>query len=108
MLIGSTFRTVMACTWEPIIGVSVPCPRRSLLVLDGNSGNIAKHCISACKGRRISITLRKQPPPDWAPTAAELAGSSRGDGPEGAKKKRSLSGSAKRRKKMARVQGGSY
>ena len=72
MLIGSKFRTVKACTWEPTVGLSVSCPRRSLLVLGGNSGNIAKHCISCCKGPRISITLRKQPPPDWRPDKSEL------------------------------------
>ena len=76
MLIGSKFRTVKACTWEPIVGLAVPCPRRSLLVLDGNSGNIAKHCISCCSGPRISITLRKQPPPDWRPDVSELVSSS--------------------------------
>ena len=52
--------------------LAVPCPRRSLLVLGGNSGNIAKHCISCCSGPRISITLRKQPPPDWRPSTNEL------------------------------------
>ena len=72
MLIGSKFRTVKACTWEPVVGLAVPCPRRSLLVLGGNSGNIAKHCISSCSGPRISITLRKQPPPDWRPDTSEL------------------------------------
>ena len=74
MLIGSKFRTVKACTWEPVVGLAVPCPRRSLLVLDGNAGNIAKHCISSCSGPRISITLRKQPPSDWRPDTSELKG----------------------------------
>jgi alkylated DNA repair protein alkB family protein 5 len=96
MLVGSKFRTVKASTWEPVVGVSALCPRRSLLVLDGNSANIAKHCISACSGPRISITLRKQPDADWAPNVAELVG----DAPQN--KRRALSGSAKRRKKKAK------
>mmetsp|Transcript_16386 Transcript_16386/g.28018 ORF Transcript_16386/g.28018 Transcript_16386/m.28018 type:complete len:396 (-) Transcript_16386:137-1324(-) len=72
MLVGTKFRTVKSCTWAPVRGKSVPLPRRSLLVLGGNSGNISKHCISACAGKRISITLRKQPPPDWKPDESEL------------------------------------
>ena len=115
MLVGSRFRTVRSCTWAPVCGQSIPLARRSLLVLGGNSGNIAKHCISACHGPRISITLRKQPPPDWKPDESELVGkkggkqSNNGDDTinEGNKpqKKKSLSGSAKRRKKMMKQSG---
>ncbi|KAL3802105.1 hypothetical protein HJC23_010861 [Cyclotella cryptica] len=120
MLVGSKFRTVRSCTWAPTCGVTIPLPRRSLLVLGGNSGDIAKHCISACKGKRISITLRKQPPPDWKPDESELAGK-KGTSAEQSKhravgevacnemgdrpKKKSLSGSAKRRKKMMKQRG---
>ena len=113
MLVGSRFRTIKSCTWVPTCGKSVALPRRSLLVLGGNSGNIAKHCISACTGRRISITLRKQPPPDWTPDASELVGKGGQRRENGAtesgeqQKKRSLSGSAKRRKKMAKIMKGS-
>lgn len=111
MLVGTRFRTVKSCTWVPTCGKIVPLPRRSLLVLGGNSGNISKHCISACKGQRISITLRKQPPPDWKPDVSELVGKG-GDNKsgvsgkmnegtdEGPRKKKCLSGSAKRKKKM--------
>ena len=114
MLVGSRFRTVRSCTWAPVCGTSIPLARRSLLVLGGNSGNIAKHCISACHGPRISITLRKQPPPDWKPDESELVGKRgkqlrNGDDSinEGNKpnKKKSLSGSAKRRKKMMKQSG---
>jgi hypothetical protein len=89
-------------------------------VLGGNSGDIAKHCISACKGKRISITLRKQPPPDWKPDQSELVGKmgknaerwkhqaagkvtydEMGERP----KKNALSGSAKRTKKMMKERG---
>ena len=129
---GTKFDTVKSCTWKPIIGTSIPLPRRSLLLLGGNSGNIAKHCVSACKGERISITLRKQPPPDWRPSVSDLNRSVGGGGGGGAKKKRksdaitssataaggggegdnvgdgkkkkkALSGSAKRRKKMMKL-----
>lgn len=121
MLVGSRFRTVRSCTWAPVCGESIPLARRSLLVLGGNSGNIAKHCISACKGPRISITLRKQPPPDWKPDESELVGKkrklvqdsdSRSDGRNGRiyeehtpAKKKALSGSAKRRKKTTKQSG---
>ena len=117
MLVGSKFKTVRSCTWVPTIGKSIPLPRRSLLVLGGNSGNIAKHCISSCKGKRISITLRKQPDPDWRPSESELAGN-RGGGVllqssedkvkknEAVRPKRkALSGSAKRRKRMMKQLG---
>ncbi|KAL7514957.1 hypothetical protein ACHAXN_012231 [Cyclotella atomus] len=120
MLVGSKFRTVRSCTWIPTVGKTIPLPRRSLLVLGGNSGNIAKHCISSCKGKRISITLRKQPDPDWKPDESELAGKKRSveqkhnvvGGKEAASddvtdkpKKKALSGSAKRRKKMMKQRG---
>ena len=74
ILIGSRFRCRERSTWDVVKGkgLSVMLPRRSLLVLGGNSGNVAKHCISACKTHRISITLRKQPPPSWKPKITEL------------------------------------
>jgi len=120
MLVGSRFRTVRACTWAPVCGKSIPLPRRSLLVLGGNSGDIAKHCISSCSGPRISITLRKQPPPDWKPDESELVGKAnkkqiqRGNNNNGTANeviinnppKKKLSGSAKRRKKMMKQMGG--
>jgi hypothetical protein len=104
MLVGSRFRTVKSCTWAAngSTSTSVLLPRRSLLVLGGNSGNIAKHCISACQTRRISITLRKQPPVGWKPDASELVGhgGKRRHEQVERKKGKSLSGSAKRRKRM--------
>ena len=128
MLVGTKFQTVKSCTWKPTVGTSVALPRRSLLLLGGNSGNVSKHCISSCRGERISITLRKQPGPDWRPSLDELAKSGGGkkrkrdaavtsstandnngdnDGGDGAKKKKkkALSGSAKRRKKMMKLKG---
>mmetsp|Transcript_4544 Transcript_4544/g.9427 ORF Transcript_4544/g.9427 Transcript_4544/m.9427 type:complete len:380 (+) Transcript_4544:307-1446(+) len=128
MLVGTKFQTVKSCTWKPTVGTSVTLPRRSLLLLGGNSGNVSKHCISSCRGERISITLRKQPGPDWRPSLDELAKSGGGKkrkrdaaatstandynndddggGGDGAKKKKkALSGSAKRRKKMMKLKG---
>ena len=112
MLLGTKFKTVKNCTWKPIVGQSVVLPRRSLLVLGGNSGNISKHCISACARRRISITLRKQPPPDWVPRSNHLAkgveiksGDISSNQNMIPKKKKALSGSAKRRKKMMKQRG---
>lgn len=125
MLVGSRFRTVRSCTWAPTCGQSIPLARRSLLVLGGNSGNIAKHCISSCSGPRISITLRKQPPPDWKPDASELVGKKGAqrlkqgsdesrviggvnNGSAAIPQKKSLSGSAKRKKKMMASQVGRF
>ena len=61
MLLGSQYATVGPNKFEVRTGVAVPLPRRSLLVMDGNSANVAKHCVSACVGERISLTLRKEP-----------------------------------------------
>ena len=118
MLVGSRFRTIKSCVWAPFgnLGMSVSLPRKSLLILGGNSGNVAKHCVSACTGPRISITLRKQPHKDWKPDESELVG--KGGKRSGdvvarnqqrnpneqtsSRKGKSLSGSAKRRKKNAK------
>lgn len=127
MLVGTKFQTIQSCTWKPIVGTSVVLPRRSLLLLGGNAGNISKHCISSCRGERISITLRKQPGPDWRPSVDELANSKSSSGSGGKKrrrdndvaitiknnddegdmkrKKKALSGSAKRRKKLMKLKG---
>lgn len=67
------------------------------------------------KGKRISITLRKQPDPDWKPDESELVGkkskpielgknihsNNEADRP----KKKAISGAAKRRKKMMKQRG---
>ncbi|GMY39210.1 RNA demethylase ALKBH5-like [Fagus crenata] len=42
--------------WGP---VSIPLPIGSVLVLNGNGADIAKHCVPGVPARRISITFRK-------------------------------------------------
>ncbi|KAJ4964539.1 hypothetical protein NE237_016388 [Protea cynaroides] len=39
--------------------VKIPLPVGSVLVLNGNGANVAKHCVPAVRSRRISITFRK-------------------------------------------------
>ncbi|KAM4088244.1 hypothetical protein ACB094_07G056200 [Castanea mollissima] len=39
--------------------VSIPLPLGSVLVLNGNGADIAKHCVPAVPAKRISITFRK-------------------------------------------------
>ena len=38
---------------------STPLPVGSVLVLDGNGANVAKHCVPAVKADRVSITFRQ-------------------------------------------------
>ncbi|KAK4551486.1 hypothetical protein RGQ29_032349 [Quercus rubra] len=42
--------------WGP---VSIPLPVGSVLILNGNGADIAKHCVPAVPAKRISITFRK-------------------------------------------------
>ncbi|WOH14157.1 hypothetical protein DCAR_0933673 [Daucus carota subsp. sativus] len=39
--------------------VSIPLPMGSVLILNGNGADIAKHCVPAVSAKRISITFRK-------------------------------------------------
>uniref|UniRef100_A0A5B7BYQ0 Putative Oxidoreductase n=1 Tax=Davidia involucrata TaxID=16924 RepID=A0A5B7BYQ0_DAVIN len=39
--------------------VSIPLPTGSVLILNGNGADIAKHCVPAVPAKRISITFRK-------------------------------------------------
>ncbi|XP_052194430.1 RNA demethylase ALKBH9B-like [Diospyros lotus] len=39
--------------------ISIPLPLGSVLVLNGNAADIAKHCVPGVPARRISITFRK-------------------------------------------------
>mmetsp|Transcript_35009 Transcript_35009/g.91942 ORF Transcript_35009/g.91942 Transcript_35009/m.91942 type:complete len:263 (+) Transcript_35009:3-791(+) len=41
---------------------STPLPCGSVLVLDGNGANVAKHCVPAVRADRVSITFRKIDP----------------------------------------------
>ena len=38
---------------------SLPLPVGSVLVLDGNGANVAKHCVPSVSTDRVSITFRK-------------------------------------------------
>ncbi|KAH0468894.1 hypothetical protein IEQ34_002126 [Dendrobium chrysotoxum] len=44
---------------EFIGAASIPLPVGSVLVLNGNGADLAKHCISAVSYKRISVTFRK-------------------------------------------------
>jgi hypothetical protein len=37
----------------------------SVLVLDGNGANVAKHCVPSVRSERVSITFRKIGHKDW-------------------------------------------
>ena len=42
-----------------------PLPLGSVLVLDGNGANVAKHCVPSVKADRVSITFRKIGAKGW-------------------------------------------
>ncbi|CAM8899150.1 unnamed protein product [Rhodiola kirilowii] len=39
--------------------VTIPLPVGSVLILNGNGADVAKHCVPSVRGKRISITFRK-------------------------------------------------
>jgi|TARA_B110000208_G_scaffold120123_1_gene146783 alkylated DNA repair protein alkB family protein 5 len=39
--------------------LDIPLPRRSILTLDGNGADLARHCVPCVLSRRMSITLRR-------------------------------------------------
>ncbi|XP_059623510.1 RNA demethylase ALKBH9B-like [Cornus florida] len=43
----------------------IPLPLGSVLVLNGNGADVAKHCVSAVPTKRISITFRKMDESKW-------------------------------------------
>ncbi|CAL9068354.1 unnamed protein product [Musa banksii] len=45
--------------------VAIPLPVGSVLVLNGNAADVAKHCIPAVPSKRISITFRKMDESKW-------------------------------------------
>eukprot|EP00936_MAST-01D_sp_MAST-1D-sp1_P000044 g44.t1 len=65
MLLGTPkgFKCTGASQFTALPGraISVPCPRRSLVVLDKESGDVAQHCVPACTKPRISLTFRREP-----------------------------------------------
>ncbi|KAL4569025.1 hypothetical protein LXL04_024652 [Taraxacum kok-saghyz] len=45
--------------------ISIPLPVGSVLVLNGNGADVAKHCVPAVPTKRISITFRKMDESKW-------------------------------------------
>ena len=69
MLFGVHMRPLGNGRWSAPF--STVLPRCSLLVLEGNGADLAKHCIPRVEERRISITLRKMP--EWAAVRTKAA-----------------------------------
>ncbi|KAF5207134.1 Rna demethylase alkbh9b [Thalictrum thalictroides] len=57
ILFGSNLKTVAPGEFSG--SASIPLPVGSVLVLKGNGADVAKHCVPAVHGKRISITFRK-------------------------------------------------
>ncbi|TXG59783.1 hypothetical protein EZV62_014356 [Acer yangbiense] len=57
ILFGSNLKVVAAGEFAGSIGI--PLPVGSVLVLNGNAADVAKHCVPAVPTERISITFRK-------------------------------------------------
>lgn len=57
ILFGSNLEIVGAGKFKG--PVSIPLPVGSVLIINGNGADIAKHCVPSVHGKRISITFRK-------------------------------------------------
>ncbi|KAL6524270.1 hypothetical protein OROGR_016704 [Orobanche gracilis] len=57
ILFGSNLKIIGPGEFEG--PVSIPLPMGSVLILNGNGADIAKHCVPGVPGKRISITFRK-------------------------------------------------
>ncbi|KAH7566281.1 hypothetical protein JRO89_XS08G0130300 [Xanthoceras sorbifolium] len=57
IVFGSNLKVVGAGEFAGPIGI--PLPVGSVLVLNGNAADVAKHCVPAVPSKRISITFRK-------------------------------------------------
>ncbi|OEL36052.1 hypothetical protein BAE44_0002929 [Dichanthelium oligosanthes] len=60
ILFGSNLK--VAAPGEFTGSVAIPLPVGSVLVLNGNGADVAKHCVPAVPTKRISITFRKMDP----------------------------------------------
>ncbi|TKW19542.1 hypothetical protein SEVIR_4G026700v4 [Setaria viridis] len=60
ILFGSNLR--VSAPGEFTGSVAIPLPVGSVLVLNGNGADVAKHCVPAVPTKRISITFRKMDP----------------------------------------------
>ncbi|KAH7865066.1 hypothetical protein Vadar_001791 [Vaccinium darrowii] len=57
ILFGASLKVVDAGEFSG--PVSIPLPVGSVLILNGNGADVAKHCVPGVPGKRISITFRK-------------------------------------------------
>ncbi|KAL5713558.1 mRNA N(6)-methyladenine demethylase [Ranunculus cassubicifolius] len=57
ILFGSTLKILAPGEFSG--SAAIPLPIGSVLVLKGNGADVAKHCVPAVRGKRISITFRK-------------------------------------------------
>ncbi|GJN01000.1 hypothetical protein PR202_ga18230 [Eleusine coracana subsp. coracana] len=60
ILFGTTLK--VAAPGEFIGSFAIPLPVGSVLILNGNGADVAKHCVPAVPTKRISITFRKMDP----------------------------------------------
>ncbi|KAL5204215.1 hypothetical protein ABZP36_009086 [Zizania latifolia] len=60
ILFGSNLK--VAGPGEFIGSIAIPLPVGSVLILNGNGADVAKHCVPAVPSKRISITFRKMDP----------------------------------------------
>ncbi|XAR73782.1 hypothetical protein NMG60_11007868 [Bertholletia excelsa] len=61
IVFGSNLKAVGAGEFSG--SVAIPLPVGSVLVLNGNGADVAKHCVPAVPNKRISITFRKMDEP---------------------------------------------
>ncbi|XP_028777374.1 RNA demethylase ALKBH9B-like [Neltuma alba] len=57
IVFGSNLKVVGAGEFDG--SVAIPLPAGSVLVLNGNGADVAKHCVPAVSSKRISITFRR-------------------------------------------------
>ncbi|TVU12742.1 hypothetical protein EJB05_46398 [Eragrostis curvula] len=60
ILFGTTLK--VAAPGEFIGSMAIPLPVGSVLIINGNGADVAKHCVPAVPAKRISITFRKMDP----------------------------------------------
>lgn len=63
ILFGSNLKS--AGPGEFVGSISIPLPVGSVLILNGNGADVAKHCVPSVPCKRISITFRKMDKAKW-------------------------------------------